>query len=90
MQVKYFKGLAVLILVIALVNTGMAQRKKQVRSGSAYGNSNSAYGNTNNAPADTTRKGNNNQSGYGNTGILVMVIPILVISQWLRQCCAGK
>src|SRR5438270_9646276 len=64
MQVKYFKSLAVLILVIALVNNGMAQRKKQVRSGSAYGNS--AYGNTNNAPADTTRKGSNKQSGYGN------------------------
>jgi len=65
MQVKYFKGLAILILVVALVNNGMAQRKKQVRSGSAYGNS--AYGNTtNNAPADTTKKGSNNQSGYGN------------------------
>jgi gliding motility associated protien GldN len=66
MQVKYLKSLATLILVVALVNNGMAQRKKQVRSGSAYGNS--AYGNTNNTPADTTRKGNNNQSGYGNTG----------------------
>ncbi len=66
MQVKYFKSLAVLILVITLVNTGMAQRKKQVRSGSAYGNS--AYGNTSNTTADTTRKGNNNKSGYGNTG----------------------
>src|SRR4051812_961443 len=64
MQVKYFKALAMLIFVVALVNNGMAQRKKQVRSGSAYGNS--AYGNTNNVPADTTRKGNNNQSGYGN------------------------
>src|SRR3954447_18441638 len=67
MQVKYFKTLAVLILVVALANTGMAQRKKQVRSGtSGYGNS--GYGNANNAPADTTKKKNNNQSGYGNTG----------------------
>ena len=38
MQVKYFKSLAVLLLVVALVNTGMAQRKKQVRSTSGYGN----------------------------------------------------
>src|SRR3954469_3178778 len=68
MQVKYLKSLAVLLLVVTLVNTGMAQRKKQVRSGSAYGNSNSAYGNTANTTADTTKKKNNNQSGYGNTG----------------------
>ena len=70
MQVKYFKSLAVLLLVFALVNTGMAQRKKQVRSGSAYGNS--GYGNATknaNAPADTTKKGANTQSGYGNTGV---------------------
>src|SRR4051794_31940575 len=68
MQVKYLKSFAVLLLVFALVNTGMAQRKKQVRSGSAYGNSNSGYGNTANTAADTTKKKNNNQSGYGNTG----------------------
>ncbi|TKK65700.1 gliding motility protein GldN [Ilyomonas limi] len=64
MQVKYFKSFAVLVLAIVLVNTGMAQRKKQVRS--AYGNTPSAYGNTgNNKAADTTIK-NNNQAGYGN------------------------
>ena len=69
MQVKYFKIVAVLALTFALVNTSMAQRKKQTRGSaygnSAYGNSTSGYGNTTNAPADTTRK-NNNQSGYGN------------------------
>jgi len=76
MQVKYFRSFAVLVLAIALVNTGMAQRKKQTR-GSAYGNATSAYGDpaTNNK-ADTTKKNNNQQqsgygnntSGYGNTG----------------------
>jgi gliding motility associated protien GldN len=78
MQVRYFKSFAVLIMVFALVNTSTAQRKKQVRSGSAYGNS--AYGNANTSTtADTTKKNNNqqpgngnatttgNQSGYGNT-----------------------
>jgi len=69
MQVKYLKSLAVLLLVVTLVNTGMAQRKKQVRSTSGYGNTgNSGYGNTANTVADTTKKKNNNQSGYGNTG----------------------
>lgn len=64
MKVKYFKGFAVLLLAMVLVNTGMAQRKKTVRSGSSYGNS--TYGNTaNNKVADTTKK-NNAQSGYGN------------------------
>lgn len=70
MQVKYFKGFAVLLLVVSLVNPGMAQRKKTTRTGgSSYGNSGSSYGNTA-APraADTTRKNNNAQSGYGNTG----------------------
>ncbi len=68
MQVKYFKGFTVLLLVVTLVNAGMAQRKKQVRSTSGYGNSgygNSGYGNAN--AADTTKKKRtNNQSGYGN------------------------
>lgn len=66
MQVKYFKIFAVLLLAVTLVNTGMAQRKKQVRSTSGYGNS--GYGNTN--AADTTKKNRNAntpQSGYGNT-----------------------
>ncbi len=68
MQVKYFKTIAVLVLLFALANAGMAQRKKQTRT-SGYGNS--GYGNTaTSTAADTTKKKNNsNQStGYGNTG----------------------
>jgi gliding motility associated protien GldN len=64
-----------MLLVVALVDAGMAQTRPTRRrtGGSAYGNSgtsgygNSGYGN-NNTAADTTRRRNNQQPASGNSG----------------------